>query len=102
MVKHIQAVRRIPKLIEAKESNEKETLLDPVSSDEEFFREHLNRSFKIKEVERNNISSDANPNLIAIATCEQSATNSADKARQVMRSTESNNSSLNKYSRNKC
>ena len=47
LVKQIHRVKRIPKMIEAKDSNEKETLLDPVSSDEDFFRDHLNKSFKI-------------------------------------------------------
>lgn len=36
-------------MLEAKNSLERETMLDKVSSDEEFFREHLNRSFPIAE-----------------------------------------------------
>ena len=49
LVKSIHAVRRIPRLLEAKNSLERETMIDKVSSDEDFFREHLNRSFPMGE-----------------------------------------------------
>ena len=45
LVRRIHAVRKIPKLIEAECSQDRETLLDPVSSEEEFYLSHLNKSF---------------------------------------------------------
>ena len=50
LVRQIHAVRRIPKLVEAEKSHELETELDDVSSEEDFLREHLNRSFKVDEI----------------------------------------------------
>ena len=78
-------------MLEAKNSIEKETMLDKVSSDEDFFREHLNRTFSVGQqsielVKRSNVKE--NPNLIAIATYEQSARNSAEMMME-MRSTSS-------------
>ena len=82
LVKQIHAVRRIPRMLEAKNSLERETMLDKVSSDEEFFREHLNRSFPVAEKSleppKQNYSRKENPNLVAIATYEQSEKNSLD------------------------
>lgn len=76
LVKSIHAVRRIPRLLEAKNSLERETMIDKVSSDEDFFREHLNRSFPMGEqslevvAKRRSSHHKENPNLVAIATFE--------------------------------
>ena len=45
LVRRIHAVRKIPKMIEADCSQDRETVLDPVSSEEEFYLSHLNKSF---------------------------------------------------------
>ena len=83
LVKQIHAVRRIPRMLEANNSLERETMLDKVSSDEEFFRDHLNRSFPIAEQSLEPIKQSDNrkdnPNLVAIATFEQSEKNSVEE-----------------------
>ena len=79
-------MKRIPRVVEAKETFEKETLIDPVSSDEDFYLEHLNRSLHVDScpgIKKNEFSMDENPNLVAIATYEQSKT--TEKVR-IMRS----------------
>ena len=88
LVKQIHAVRRIPRMLEAKNSLEKETMLDKVSSDEDFFREHLNRSFSdsLEALPKEDTRKE-NPNLVAIATYEQSEKNSVDEIK--MRTTSS-------------
>lgn len=60
-------------------------MLDKVSSDEDFFREHLNRSFSrcigdesLELAKHGSSNLKENPNLVAIATYERSARNSAD------------------------
>lgn len=73
LVKRIHAVKRIPRVVEAQETFEKETLIDPVSSDEDFFMEHLNKSLQVDScpgIKKNEFSMDENPNLVAIATYE--------------------------------
>ena len=46
LVRCMHAVRRLPKLIEAENTLERETLIRSVSSDEDFFKENLNRTLK--------------------------------------------------------
>ena len=77
-------------------------MLDPVSSEEEFYLAHLNKSFdRIGEekvgsapknktnlyIGGNSLNDHENPNLIAIATYERSKTNSAAEKIKLMRST---------------
>ena len=52
LVKRLHAVRKIPKMIEANCSQEKETLLDPISSEEEFYLSHLNKTFDHNEEQK--------------------------------------------------
>ena len=107
LVRRIHAIKRIPKLIEAEGSQERETMLDPVSSEEDFYLSHLNKSFDNEEsidkaafVNSGGGSHTNNPNLVAIATYEQSKSNSADQIK-VMRSS-TLYSSLRQYSIKKC
>ena len=93
-------MKRIPRLVEAQETFEKETLIDPISSDEDFYLEHLNRSFQVDScpgIKKNEFSMDENPNLVAIATYEQSKT--TEKVIRIMKSSSAQSSlrhSLNK------
>ena len=83
-------------------------MLDPVSSEEDFYLSHLNKSFDNEEsidkaafVKSGGGShTNYNPNLVAIATYEQSKSNSADQIK-VMRSS-TLYSSLRQYSIKKC
>ena len=76
-------------------------MLDPVSSEEDFYLSHLNKSFDDESIRKGAVVNNCggthtdqndNPNLVAIATYERSKSNLADHIK-LMRSS-SNHSSL--------